>query len=268
MKTWLRIVSCTFALLAPGVVPHATADLGSPRIHPLFAIPEGRVVPAVFDKLARAEQDCTFPMASRHTNVEEYARCDAAIIATTEVPGAVGLSALAYRDAELAKPDRARLDVALVYRVVAHAGQLEVLDPLVTALERLERGATFAERSEASLIHWTLGELTYTKPTDHSASAWRRWLAAHANETRAQLLAAHLDRLRATITNPKPRRDELFAAFETLIKEPTTRDEAIRALSDPKLPARVRDDDAIVWLKGLPRRYPLSRVSVATPRAY
>lgn len=226
MNARSRTALAAFALVLSA--PYARASIPSTT---LYDIRKETVDKGALERIAQIDKACTVSMMSRiGPTPQQRAQCNAAVVAALENPREAAHAALYYLDQP--SPSH-RINEWRIYDVVARSQQLELAEKLVVALERIEaRDSASRRMDEQSAITNTLHALTFAEPKGTPAIAWREWLTEHKHETRPQLLAAHVVRLRAIVANPATEAPILTSTLEFLANEPTTRDEGLRAIAD------------------------------------
>ena len=234
MNVRSRTALAAFALLLSA--PYARASIPSTT---LYDIGKESVDKAALERIATVERACTVSMMSRiGPTPQQRAQCDAAIVAALEKPREAAHAALYFLDQP--SPNRFS-NTWRMYDVIARSQQLDLTEKLVVALERIEAGRVEQPRThERTAIASTLQRLTFADPKGTPAIAWREWLTEHKHETRPQLLAAHVVRLRRLLTNPSTEQSILTSTLEFLANEPTTRDEGLRAIADADMRKRLQ----------------------------
>ena len=112
-------------------------------------------------------------------------RCDDAVKKVSALGKAGAYAALAHLD------DDRIFGRHNLYVVIGKSGALELVEPLVRALDReaaLEQGERHYEVS--SIVHALTG-LTYAAPKGTPAIQWRKWADEHRGMDRAALLREH-----------------------------------------------------------------------------
>lgn len=234
MNARSRTALAAFALLLSA--PYARASIPTTT---LYDISKESVDKAALERIAKVDKACTVSMMSRiGPTPQQRAQCDAAVVAALETPREIAHAALYYLDQH---SPQIMFNSWRIYDVVGRSQQLDLAEKLVVALERIEAGSVAQQRThERAAIASTLQRLTFAEPKGTPAIAWREWLTQHKHETRPQLLAAHVVRLRGILANPATDESTLLLTLEFLANEPTTRDEGLRAIADQDMRKRLQ----------------------------
>lgn len=234
MNATSRTALAAFALLLSA--PHARAAIGSHST--LFDIEKRDVDKGALERIANVDAKCTVSMMSRiGPTPAQREQCDTAMFTALATPREAAVAALYYLDTT----EKRAMSVWRIYDVVARSGQLDLAEKLVAALEKIEARQEKEPRSyERGAIAQTLSRLTFAEPKGTPAIAWREWLTAHKHETRPQLLAAHVARLRTVIANPETDGSVLMTTIEFLANEPLTRDEGLRQIANAETRKRMQ----------------------------
>lgn len=172
----------------------ALALLGTPALaqaseafYRLYDVDPKALDPHAVEAVSKLERDCAYSMMSRlGPSPRQAAACDAQVKKVAALGSAGARAALAQLDTEHGGfGGRSRL-----YDVVARAGDLGFVEPLVKALEREEaEGLGNPRHYERNSISNALAALTYAEVKGTPAIQWRAWVDAHHGVDRATLLA-------------------------------------------------------------------------------
>lgn len=213
-------------MVAVGMLLTAGGAHASSEVRPLFDVNARGIESRVKDAVEKMEAQCEYSMFSRiGPRPGEVARCNKA------EEKAISQGAAAARMA-LVRLDSGHVNYSATYRLydlIARVGDLDVVEPLVRGLERLQKPA-FAERAdEANAIVRTLTTLTYARlDAKQPATAWRAWAVAHKGKSRPELLEERIAASRVEVATPSF--TQAIAAARFLAQQPATRAEGRVAL--------------------------------------
>ncbi|MSP60434.1 MAG: hypothetical protein EXR72_08840 [Myxococcales bacterium] len=199
---------------------------------PAITAPEDAKARQAVEKLAR---ECTYSMYSRiGPSPEVVERCDRA------EKNAISRGPDAAR-AALVLLDRASTGMTVrwrLYDVVARAGDIALLAPLVAGLERAARPDAGPRSDDRHLIGTVLQRISYASVGERAPwvqgdgevapAEWRSWLDRNQGKARSQLLAERIGAARSQVAVP-----DLAAAFtgaRFLAELPATQEEGRAAL--------------------------------------
>jgi hypothetical protein len=213
-------------MIGVGLLLVAGGAQASSQVRPLFDVNARGIESQVKAAVEKMEANCEYSMFSRTgPRPAEVARCNRA------EEKAISYGTPAARMA-LARLDSGHVDYSATYRLydlVARVGDLELVEPLVRGLERLEKPAYSERADESHAIVRTLSTLTYAKlDSKQPAAAWRVWADAHKGKTRAELLDERVAAARVEAATPTF--TAAIAAARFLAQQPATRQEGRVAL--------------------------------------
>jgi hypothetical protein len=185
--------------------------------------------------VGKVVEECAYSMFSRIGPMPgQVAKCNAAEERAISLGVPAARAAVARLDESISDGARGRL-----YDIVARAGDVTFIEPLVVALERSsDKPMPFMRSMDRHSLNAALSRITFAgvgerapwvsdaKPAD--GPAWRAWLNAHRNQSRDQLLADRVARSRANAAAPGV--EPAFLASQFLSQQPATRGEGLAAL--------------------------------------
>jgi hypothetical protein len=202
---------------------------GDAQHYPLFGLSERDTDARAREALRRVIKDCEASEMSRiGPSPAQIARCEKAEKKALALGPKVARAALVYLDSPAMEEEQQ--GIYRLYDLVARAGGLELVEPLIRGLERNEReGLAGARRYETQLIADALTALTYAEPKGTPAIQWRAFWSQHHDKSRAELWALRTDEAR---TQTKSADFTLaLGAARFLAGQAHTRKEGLSALS-------------------------------------
>jgi hypothetical protein len=158
------------------------------------------------------EKGCQYSMMSRiGPRPGELARCNQAEQKALSYGPAAARAAIARLD----EPRVTRTAQWRLYDVIARAGDVELVEPLIAGLAKLERLKTSPRQMEAYRIVTTLEGITHAGLREQvpwttegqnvldgkTSATWRDWLTTHRGKTRGELLGERMKAARAQLTD-------------------------------------------------------------------
>jgi hypothetical protein len=193
MKTTLALVALCLA-----ATPRAWA---ASEMYRLYDVDPHGLDPKAVKAIRDVVGSCAVSEMSRMgPSPQQVAACNATVASAVALGPPAVLAALARLD-EGTISGRA---VGALYDIVRRSGDIELIEPLVRALEREDpHGIGNPRQYERTFIVEALGWITYTELKGTPAIQWRTWATAHPHPSRSVLLAERLAQVEAQIASGK-----------------------------------------------------------------